>query len=529
MPAAAVAAVLYSGAFGQSTTASDPLVSKSIPKIFAVADQFFAFDEFGKSFSRLDLFSVPPRIKNGTWPWPGSAADGVTWKNSLLLRSDSTADSARVSRIASLLYDGTFKSNSGKLRNDSLILPLGDAGSVARGSGLTAMAVWHDTLILGFGKLGLTYAHLAPDTGDALFRNDSIAFSSIPSSGNLTANLITPCVWNQKCRADTIHIPVGGLDSILALTVDSSASDSIWLLVATKSGLRRGLLGGTNFPRVAGISDSDIVQNFLSSPDHTLLWAFTDTHFFFSHDHGRSFKIPDTISGITTTPSLLKGYAPPGPQAVAWGDTTFVNFNLPDRPGLVLFKKDSLQKVNPGAGEISDVLLDAADSLNITHTEGSLTRLAIARLNTGEAVLAVGSTVKGIFYKRLDGAGTTFANLNLLRKVKGSLNEIITFPTLFGSEMADGVPKPVHLGYRLAKDGKVTITVFNYAMEKVRTVVRDAPRRGGIARSENPAEDKWDGTDASGRYVSVGVYYILVESDKGERGFGKAISVWGRK
>ena len=87
----------------------------------------------------------------------------------------------------------------------------------------------------------------------------------------------------------------------------------------------------------------------------------------------------------------------------------------------------------------------------------------------------------------------------------------------------------MHLGYRLAKDGKVTITVFNYAMEKVRTVVRDAPRRGGIARSENPAEDKWDGTDASGRYVSVGVYYILVESDKGERGFGKAISVWGRK
>ena len=66
-------------------------------------------------------------------------------------------------------------------------------------------------------------------------------------------------------------------------------------------------------------------------------------------------------------------------------------------------------------------------------------------------------------------------------------------------------------------------------MEKVRTLVRNAPRQGGIARSENTVEDQWDGTDASGRHVSAGVYYILVESDQGERGFGKAISIRGRK
>jgi hypothetical protein len=100
---------------------------------------------------------------------------------------------------------------------------------------------------------------------------------------------------------------------------------------------------------------------------------------------------------------------------------------------------------------------------------------------------------------------------------------------LFTGETVNGVPEQVQLGYRLKKDGRVTITVFNYAMEKVRTVVRNAPRKGGVARSENPAEDRWDGRDSGGRRVSVGTYYILVESDRSERGFGKALVVRGRR
>jgi hypothetical protein len=106
---------------------------------------------------------------------------------------------------------------------------------------------------------------------------------------------------------------------------------------------------------------------------------------------------------------------------------------------------------------------------------------------------------------------------------------VITYPTLLTGALVDGAPEQVRLGYRRKKDGRVTITVFNSAMAKVRTLVKSAPRRGGIARSENPAEDRWDGRDAGGRFVSVGTYYILVESDQGERGFGKALVVRGRQ
>ncbi|MCD6024542.1 MAG: hypothetical protein K0Q91_1458, partial [Fibrobacteria bacterium] len=59
--------------------------------------------------------------------------------------------------------------------------------------------------------------------------------------------------------------------------------------------------------------------------------------------------------------------------------------------------------------------------------------------------------------------------------------------------------------------------------------VRNAPRQGGIARSENIGEDRWDGRDSGGRLVSVGTYYVRVESDQGEAAFGKVICVRGRR
>jgi flagellar hook assembly protein FlgD len=87
----------------------------------------------------------------------------------------------------------------------------------------------------------------------------------------------------------------------------------------------------------------------------------------------------------------------------------------------------------------------------------------------------------------------------------------------------------VRIGYRLKKSGRVTITIYDYAMEKVRVIVRNAPRQGGIARSESISEDRWDGRDSGGHLVSVGTYYIHVVSDQGEAAFGKVICVRGRR
>jgi flagellar hook assembly protein FlgD len=105
---------------------------------------------------------------------------------------------------------------------------------------------------------------------------------------------------------------------------------------------------------------------------------------------------------------------------------------------------------------------------------------------------------------------------------------VITYPTLISGGKRCG-EEYSRFGYRLGKDGRVTITVYNYAMEKVKTIVRNARRATVAGRSENIAEDRWDGCDDSGRLVSVGTYYVLVESDQGEKAFGKVLVTRGRR
>ncbi len=519
---ALLAAGLCRGAWAQS----DPLVSKSIPLVFAVSDRVFAFDDGGLAFSRLDLFSSPPAITDGVWPFSdsGGVAGGATWRESLLLRSNvAVSDTVSVDRLASLFYDGK------SWKSDSLLLPkpANGANTLAYGAGFTALAVCHDTALVGGGRLGLALVPLAPENDTRLFTDSAIAFYGLPVSGDTTVATIV-CRWNALCRTDTLGTPGTAMDSILDIAVDSSASDSVWLLLGTTSGLRRGLLGGRRFPHVPlPGADSVAVQRVAAAPGSAsggVAWAFTGAHFFFSGNHGRTFAVPPAITGIATTPDLLTGYGA-NPAVAFFGDTSFVNFNL-TRPGLVLFRGDSLLQ-NRGAGPISDVLLDADDSLLLSQGEGSLTTLCVADSGPA-AVVAVGSTDMGIFYKRLDAPGTAFANLNRLRSVQNALAEVITYPTVLTGATVNGQPQVVHLGYRLKKSGNVTITVYNYAMEKVRTIVKNAPRQGGQARSENPAQDFWDGNDDSGRPVSVGTYYILVQSDQGERGFGKAINARGR-
>jgi hypothetical protein len=467
----------------------------------------------------------------------------VPWGESLLLRANYwVSDSQRVARVTSLRYAGTFRGGDSLIFRDptDTTLPLAD------GARLTALAIRDSATVsravLGFGRLGIAYARLAPETGSGsavLFDStaDTVRFLAFPSSSD-TAFPLYSCRWNRLCRVDTLT-GVPALDSVMALAIDSSHADSAWLFIATQKGLRRGRWGGTVFPYVTlpGTAPAGVgVRSVFTAPSRRLAWAFTD-RFFFSDDHGATFRVPDPAPWVSYAPSALEGYSDKRPPHAAFhGDTTFINFNF-DRPGLILFHRDTIL-ANTGIG-FDEVLLDTADGLGISRDEGDLTTLAVARATNGvQAVLVAGSTSargspgKGIFFLRLDQPGTEFTNLNRLKVLKGGLGEVITYPTLLTAGTACGESQGaayVHIGYRLKKDGRVTITVYNYAMEKVRTVRRNAPRRGGIARSENIAEDRWDGCDAGGRFVSVGTYYVLVESDGGEKAFGKMLVTRGRK
>jgi hypothetical protein len=521
------AACLWLGLVPALFAQSDPLVSKTLPRIFSDSSQLWAFAEDGVRYSRIDLFSDPVAIRNGDLKFRGPVRGGFGRGASLALFLDyALGDSAVVGGVFSL-------DRAGKAGLDSLRFKRSIKNSTTGGAEISALALARDTLIIGGGTAGFSLDHPLAEGKSGVLSGDSLTFRALPESSDTAVNALR-CAVNAVCNADSLDAlarRVGGLDSIATLAVDASGPDSAWLLIGTRRGLRRGLLGGALFPPVILPNQGDKavkVERIVVDAARNLLWVFTGTHYYFSDDHGRSFRVPPKVAGVDADPAVFTGFNP-APEAVIVGDTTYVNFNL-DFPGLAAFRKDTVL-ANAGDDTLGRVLIDEDDSLKVTRGEGRLTSLATVR-NNGVTMLAVGSTRKGLFYLKnpsVAASAGAWVNINSLKRLQGGLDEVITFPTLFSGVTADGQPEYVNLGYRLKKDGKVTITVYNYAMEKVRTLVKSSPRKGGGSRSENPLEDRWDGKDASGRMVSVGVYYILIESDKGEKGWGKAIAARGRQ
>lgn len=82
--------------------------------------------------------------------------------------------------------------------------------------------------------------------------------------------------------------------------------------------------------------------------------------------------------------------------------------------------------------------------------------------------------------------------------------------------------------YNLSKDAKVTIRVYDYNMDLVKTIINNKFRRAGKngghhGRSTVESEDWWNGRNSSGKLVAPGVYYYKITTDIGERAFGKIV------
>ena len=507
---------------------TDPLVSKTVSRVIADEAGFWAFAGDGIHFSRINPFKNVLDVRNGSLPIKAGIRGGAgRVSTALVFFNYALPDTASASVGGLAAVD-----REGKSKVDSLIFfrPPGQSKQVTLNVELSAMALWHDTVILGAGTGGFALAK-AKGEGQGTVDGDSLFFRALPEGEDSSVASLR-CPLNKNCivtPVSEIAEKIGLPDSVSALAVSSASSDSVWLLIGTRTGLRRGLLAGQSFPVVNLPQDkpgSPIrIESIHADGRRGILWVFSGSEYFFSGDHGATFHPARRRAGTVSDPDSLTGFSP-SPEAINIGDTTFVNFNL-DNPGLVLFNRDTVA-ANKGTGDFADLIFDQADGLPIETGQGRLTTLAVAS-SGGETALAVGTTSRGLFLRRTGGGNTgEWTNVNSLKALKGGLQEVITFPTLFSGTAPDGSPEYVNLGYRLKKGGNVTISVYNYAMEKVKTVVKGAPRKGGGNRSENPAEDRWDGKDQSGRHVSVGVYYIRVETDKGEHGWGKAIAVHGR-
>jgi hypothetical protein len=141
------------------------------------------------------------------------------------------------------------------------------------------------------------------------------------------------------------------------------------------------------------------------------------------------------------------------------------------------------------------------------------------------------ATPEGLFYGLGENVSSTAA-LKLQRRqlaIKGGLKEVFAMPGILNDAQAATSSRPpeVLFSYNLSSAAQVTIEVFDYNMDLVRTVIRKQRREAGSERSSHistvPGEDRWDGTNQDGRVVAPGVYYFKITTSTGERAFGKIV------
>ena len=515
----------------------DQLASKKIPYLGKVGSQLIAFGP-DSTFSLVDLSSSTPKIFNHTVSIPGIVMGSATGSSSSLFfyRSEYfSRNSEENAQAPDSLYGGLFSiDGNGTVTTDTLLFTLSSEAKTAIGRGIAPSALSiNDSLgVLGLGRAGIALFNRAANG----LASDSLLSIVTLRQNQDSGQILVQCAFTSACSVDTLGKlsaqPLPEPDSITSLALMPGNADSIWILIGTQRGLRKGLFekGNLYFPKLRTFPDLDASSGPDSAANILSIFASANQSFcatpsrlYVSVDSANTFRLVKSSYGVNPSQSLI-GFTS-APHFYFHNDTAFANLNIEPR-GLTLFHGDSLAEASPLDSGLSKVIIDANDGLIFGASGTKVTQsIFLGSSESGSSFYArvLATDGEGIYHTRFYGFNLQgWENLNRLRTVKNKLQEVITFPTVFTGE------ENVRFGYRLSSNASVTITVYNYAMEKVKTIVKNGAREGAKGRSENPDEDFWDGKDSSGRYVSVGTYYVEVKSSKGDTGWGKVLVIRGR-
>jgi hypothetical protein len=137
---------------------------------------------------------------------------------------------------------------------------------------------------------------------------------------------------------------------------------------------------------------------------------------------------------------------------------------------------------------------------------------------------------EGLFFSRNETPGAAWndtVSFTLIKRapaVAGGLKKTYARPGILTPAAG-----PCKFIYNVSKSNtKVTIRVFDFNMDLVRTIIENRVRQPGsqggpLGRSTVESEDSWDGTNGRGRPVAPGVYYYKITTSTGERSFGKIV------
>ncbi|MBD3343583.1 MAG: hypothetical protein GF401_00815 [Chitinivibrionales bacterium] len=243
--------------------------------------------------------------------------------------------------------------------------------------------------------------------------------------------------------------------------------------------------------------------------------------------------ITTPVSGDTTTTVSLYKYdfdrerwnlfLPESPNALTFGfdDTLYVVIN-----NKILAYKDTF----PADVVIPNTHFTTRLSADGAPPPSEINDILFVPQNSDTALFWIASN-QGIYFSRNEtyDEKNTIPFIHEFRSpaVAGGLSQTYFYPgilkpTLYGEDVPKG-----YFAYNLSKNATVTIKIYDWNMDLVKTVIDGAPRIKGASRKSGRStvkhEDNWDGRNMAGDHVAPGVYYYKISSSEGERAFGKIV------
>jgi hypothetical protein len=319
-----------------------------------------------------------------------------------------------------------------------------------------------------------------------------------------TKNSIKPTdtLWTYS-PADTFHtrrifprFDPRQNNNFLAFSVYAQGNDTIWC--GTAGGVNKSTDGGKSWTRFSHQNQaSPILGNWVIAIDMQRLG--TTERLWTTNWKAED---PDEQYGVSFTDD---------------GGRTWTNI-LHDVKAYEFAFKDSITYIATDEG-----LYRTADGGNtfikITSIVDPTTRQVIA----SSSIYSIGVIDDTVFVGTGDGLASTVDNdltpfgssWKIYRTYQqlGNTSTTYVYPNPFSPAF-----EPVRIHYGTASATSISIDIFDFGMNRVRTLVNKATRQ-----SNSEFDELWDGRDDDGRLVANGVYFYRVQLDDYEPMYGKIL------
>lgn len=341
----------------------------------------------------------------------------------------------------------------------------------------TPEAIWIATFAGGLRKstdLGQTWQRilLPSDSVNAVSPDDTINFALSPSSGNFGTGWLNHRVFSVVAKDDTT------------------------LFVGTANGINRSTDGGVSWKKYNHFNqENKISGNFIVALGYNQtdgsIWGATWKAESYTEYDGVSFSTDDGENWKVVLPhEEAHNFGFKGDQPMAASDN-----------GVFRSSNMGLTWILPGT------IVDS-------RTQGAIKTNAFYSAAASGNTIWIGSD-QGL--ARLTETGSMWSGEWKVYIAAPASTEVYAFPNPFSPKMDTKITFKYDTG---DKDENVTIRIFDFGMNYLKTVIQNASRK--IAATDSPY-DSWDGTDDNGKLVPNGVYFYRIEVGSNDPLFGKIL------